>query len=169
MTIQWIVGAGLDRFANFAIFNATYNSIDQTTCGTCKGAGGFISGEMQGDGYMTSWVETFEPCNECIGAELCPGCMQSLALSFDLSAFESKTEWIAYHNPYYATNLGYLLRTFDYADAICAMPFVGFTCLCCGWQYDPARHNDQYDEPDYYDDGDYDYPDYDASGYNLSY
>lgn len=149
-------------YANFNVFNRTYAPI-QDGCYTCKASGGFISGEMQGDEHMIGWVESFESCNDCIGAELCPGCMQPLALSFDLSAFDAKIEWIAYDNPYYATNLGYLSRTFDYEDAICAMPFVGFTCLCCGWQYDVERHNDN--EPEYYDDGDYDYPALDTSDY----
>jgi hypothetical protein len=103
---------------------------------------------------MDGMVNTFDVCNDCIGDEKCPGCMQPLSLSFDLSAFESKTIWIAYDNPYYATNLGYLFRTFDYEDALGAMPFEGFVCSCCGWSYDPDRHYEN--EPDY-DDGDYDY------------
>lgn len=43
-------------------------------CGTCDGKGGTTSGEMQGDGYMTGWVEFFEPCYACIDKGLCPNC-----------------------------------------------------------------------------------------------
>jgi hypothetical protein len=145
--------------ADFTIFNETYTP-STDGCYTCNASGGFVGSEYQGDPPMDGMVNTFDVCNECIGDEKCPGCMQPLALSFDLSAFESKTEWIAYDNPYYATNLGYLLRTFDYEDALEAMPFEGFVCSCCGWSYDPDRHYDN--EPDY-DDGDYDYPALDAS------
>jgi len=43
------------------------------------------------------------------------------------------------------------------------MPFEGFTCLCCGWSYDPDRRYDN--EPNDYDGGDYDYPALGASDY----
>ncbi len=159
-------GQSVLSYANFEIFNATYGDAEHDTCYTCSGTGGFVTGEMQGDEHMTGWVETFDSCSDCIGATLCPGCMQPLSLSFDLSAFEATTTWVAYDNPYYATNLGYLKRTFDYEDALSAMPFEDFICLCCGWQYDPDRHYENDYEPDY-DDGDYDYPALDASEFFL--
>lgn len=149
--------------ANFDLLNAAYHdAANHDTCSTCYAAGGFITSEYQGDPPMGGTVDFFAACDTCLGSELCPGCMQPLALSFDLSAFEATTEWVAYNNPHYATNMGYLKRTFDYEDAISKLPFEGFTCLVCGWQYDPDRHNDH---DDYYDDGDYDYPALDASDY----
>ena len=126
------------RDVNLTIFNEAYTPVNDG-CDTCSCAGGFVSSELQGDPPMTGLVYYFEPCNDCIGQELCPGCLSPLSLSFDLSAF-------------------------DYSDALGNMPFEGFTCLVCGWVYDPSRHDDQGYEPDY-DDGDYDYPALDASDY----
>ena len=134
-------------------------------CGTCSSAGGFLEREMQGDPPMTGMVSYVIPCPDCIGSALCPGCMQSLSLSFDLSAFGTDTK------PRYEVTkdaiwgMPLYLNTFSYEDAISQLPTdpESFTCLICGWTYDPDRHADQHEDD--YDDGDYDYPALDASGY----
>lgn len=146
--------------ASFDNYNAHYHThtdpANYAGCLTCSKAGGFVTGEMQGDPPMTGYVEFFEPCDDCICNALCPGCMRPLELSFDLSAFSSTDNGAPevytddhgneYTIPYIASGA----RTFDYDDALSYMPFDGFTCLVCGWQYDPARHYDN--DGDYYDD-----------------
>lgn len=47
---------------------------DVNECATCNRKGGTIEGEMQGDGYMTGYVEFFSPCDDCLSNGLCPGC-----------------------------------------------------------------------------------------------
>lgn len=138
--------------ANFDAFNRAYTPI-QDGCARCSTASGFDSTELQGDENMTAQVHIFTPCPDCLGAELCPGCLSPLALSFDQSAMPDVT---MPNIPDYETGTAtyYTIDTYQYA--IGAMPFEGFTCLVCGWQCDPDRFADQYDEP--YDDGDYPLP-----------
>lgn len=150
-------------YANFGIFNRIYAPIPDG-CNTCHGTGGFIITAYQGDPPQGGLVYFFESCNDCIGSELCPGCMQPLALSFDLSAFESKVIHVNAQPERYL--FAYDTNTFSYEQTLQLIPFEGFTCICCGWQYDPNINGNDYDKPDY-DDGDYDYPALDASDYFL--
>lgn len=139
--------------ADFTIFNDAYDSTqlgDHIDCATCSGTGGFITTELVGDPPMIGYQDTFEACNDCIGNEKCPGCGADLKLSFDLSAFGTDVV------PPMETIFAFLagvgnLHTFSIEDALAAMPFEGFTCLCCGWQYDPDRHYDQAAEYTDYD------------------
>lgn len=54
---------------------------DVTPCATCNARGGTISGEMQGDGYMTGYVEFFEPCDDCLSNGCCPGCSNNTLIA----------------------------------------------------------------------------------------
>lgn len=136
----------------FKIFNETYALADHETCASCNGVGGHSSQELRGDWPYGVLVSFFSACPNCIGAEKCPDCLQPLALSFDQSAFGEKRNQ-SNDGPFddYWTNPDW---TFTYEDALAVMPFVGFTCLVCGWQFDPQREvavdNDYYDG---YDDG----------------
>lgn len=142
--------------ANFDIFNETYAPVDGfDCCGKCLGAGGFMGSELQGDGAWTMSVNTWDDCPECLGNELCPGCLQPLWLSFDQSALSDYEFQIKHYNG--LVSLGVIDY---YQDAITNICNYDFTCLCCGWRYDPDRLASQYDEPDWGDYGDdlpYDY------------
>lgn len=137
---------------DFTEFNKVYALISDG-CDHCHSAGGFVSSELQGDPPMTGLVYFFEPCDSCIGQELCPGCLSPLSLSFDLSAFESVT---TLHQSQYYPDTVWADTTFSYEAALGNLPCEGFTCLVCGWQYDPSRYDDQgYDyDIDYDDDPD---------------
>lgn len=118
--------------ASFAWYNAAYhNDLARVTCANCYGLGHVEGSELIGDPLMIGYQYFSEPCNACIGNEQCPNCSAPLALSFDLSAFDTASK--GYQDP-----LAYnYVAHFDYIDAIGSMPFDGFTCLCCGWSYDP--------------------------------
>lgn len=135
--------------ADFTIFNVTYGTADQEgMCTPCNGTGGFVTTELMDDPPMTGYQDTFESCSDCIGDEKCPGCGTDLKLSFDLSAFGNDMPPLADQD---WDNFIVTPLRFNYEDALAAMPFEGFTCLCCGWQYDPARHYDQADDYTDYD------------------
>lgn len=123
-------GEGVQRtgyVVNFAMFNAIYfpQGILRAYCTECSGTGHISTTELQGDPPMTGWVTFSEPCNACIGGGACPNCASELEYSFDTSAIEL-------------------------SDALAVMPFAGFTCLCCGWTYDPNA--DDRNDDDYYED-----------------
>lgn len=130
--------------ADYTALNAAYHREydPDDTCIACNGVGGHSSQELQGDGAWTGWINTFEACPDCICAEKCPGCMQPLSLSFDQSAFSTETR---------LAPAGFTYEVgFSYQDALTAMPFEGFMCLVCGWQFDPQREVDA--DNDYYED-----------------
>lgn len=153
----WQPRMSILSLADFTIFNQTYDTTNQEgMCIACSGTGGFITSELIGDPPMTSYQDTFEACSDCIGNEKCPGCGAALSLSFDLSGFDDPTK--VYNDP----ELFNFITRFDYIDALGAMPFEGFTCNCCSWQYDPECHYDQDSGDDYYEE-------YDQSDYGLPY
>lgn len=146
----WQPAISILPYADFTIFNATYDITNQVVmCTTCNATGGFITTELVGDPPMTGYQDTFDACYKCIGAEKCPGCGANLALSFDLSAFGVMRTW---HLVNYSLQHKYYEDSFSFEDALGAMPFVGFTCSCCGWQYNPDRHYDLDSGDDYYED-----------------
>jgi len=176
-------------YADFSIYNATYyDTRDRDSCSKCKGAGGSTYAEYQGDPPMGATVDFFEPCEQCIGAGLCPGCMQPLAYTFDLSAFGEDQPIVKRTTGYYyASNSGIrtiqvinppIIRADNYegqtygiyeydayqltADEALADIYLysWFSCTVCGWAYDAERLNNYYD-----DSGDYDYPALDADQY----
>lgn len=116
----------------YSPYDLAYNTPEfRDTCGECHGVGGTITGEMQGDGHMTGYIEMLEPCGTCLAQELCPGCMFPLWLSFDLSGLDE-----------------YL-----YASAMASIPNSWFVCLVCGWDQDRATELQEasYDYDDDYD------------------
>lgn len=136
--------------ANFDLFNEAYGEPAQDCCPDCIGKAGTITWEYQGDPPMGGMVTFFEACDSCIGQELCPGCMQPLALSFDVSAFEPQSYKLVNNHiakAFIRYEPSYL--SFSYEDALSNMPTASFECLVCSWQYDPDRH---YDNDDYYED-----------------
>lgn len=124
--------------ANFDIFNATYSDLVGTDCATCSGSGGFVGYEYQGDPPMGGMVNTFTTCENCIGQELCPGCMQPLALSFDVSAFSEAENTTKYKMVIGNNSVAWPM--YSYETVLCSMPTDSFICLVCDWQYDPDRH-----------------------------
>lgn len=132
--------------ADFSIYGETYYGFGQDTCASCNGVGGHSSPRGNGLGFTT--------CLDCIDVDKCPGCLQPLALSFDQSAFGQHEYALT---PIRLTMLQVLVTSFGYEDALAAMPFGGFTCLVCGWQYDPQREidadSDTYQAYDGYDEG----------------
>lgn len=175
-------GASYDHYANFSIYNQVYHiRNDNDVCAKCGGAGGSAYSEYTGDPPMGCVVDYFEPCDDCIGAGLCPGCMQPLAYTFDYSAFgedqpltKRATGWyypsnsgirtIQMINPPIIRNDGYegqaygvyeydaYTLTADEAAADICRDW--FSCSVCGWRYDAERLNDYYDDSDYYPDDD---------------
>lgn len=108
--------------ANFDIFNQTYSSEFWDCCPKCLGSGGFVGYEYQGDYPQGGMVDTFAVCEGCIGQELCPGCMQPLALSFDVSAFYAPDH---YHSP---TSSSWIWE-YSFEQALGDMPTDSFICL----------------------------------------
>lgn len=76
---------------------------EDNECLTCNGRGGMLSGEMQGDGYMTGWVEFFEDCPDCIGSGKCPGCgapmtpEQQAQAEHDIESFTCSVDICSWH------------------------------------------------------------------------
>lgn len=160
------------ELADFDHFNKTYSQVDPCRCPSCRGAGYHSSQELQGDPPMTGWVTVTEPCDRCIGHELCPGCMSPIALSFDPSGFSPpdtapsnptmtgvmyqwdyvRSDWATFqiNVPTYLT----------FEDIMSGFPHNGFTCLVCGWTRDFVLTSPDYlewDEVDWgegEDDGD---------------
>ena len=129
--------------ANFDIFNRTYGPIGDS-CPDCSGTSGYFTHEYQGDFPMGGMVMFFEPCPTCLGQELCPGCMQPLALSFDVSAFS--TDEIPTYTVSWSDKI-YPLHLYSYEDATGELPTNSFICLVCDWAYDPDRHYDYDEDP----------------------
>jgi hypothetical protein len=154
--------------ADFTILNDTYHTrSDHDCCATCNGRSGTVTTEWQGEPHYGAPVNFFDPCADCLGAGLCPGCMQPLALSFDQSAmpdYHYRVQHIERYNTDQSTTVADHYTRDGYNDAISALPFEGFICLVCGWQYDADRFAPSEDDYDDYDDG-YgdDYPALDAS------
>lgn len=114
--------------ASFELFNEAYTLGDQhCECLTCNGTSGFVESEMQGEGAWSGLVYFVQACQDCLDFDQCPGCSAWLGLSFDPSAID--LDW-----------------------ACRKMPILGFSCLVCGWEYDPARFEEQ--EQDYYEEDD---------------
>lgn len=153
--------------ANFDLFNEAYSKPDPCRCPSCKGAGFHSSQELQGDPPMTGWVTVSEPCDRCIGHELCPGCMSPIELSFDLSAFSSpetqhalplqvfqlqsppQSGWI-YDNRVETKwrTVTVIPMRLDIEDIMSGIPHDGFTCLVCGWTRDFPLTSSDYPEWD---------------------
>lgn len=140
-------GLQLSYYPDFWYYHPMIDTWDG--CDKCKGAGGFMGSELQGDGPWTTSVNTWADCPECLGSERCPGCLQPLWLSFDQSALPDFEFEIKHYDG--KISIGCVDLFQDAIANICNYPFI---CLCCGWSYDPDRLADQYDEPDYYPDDD---------------
>lgn len=166
------------HYANFSIYNEVYHlRRDTDSCDECSGAAGTLTSEYQGDPPMGAVVTSLEYCS-CLCAGLCPGCMQPLAYTFDLSALGEDTPIVKRGvGFFYPTNTGirvidaidmpngqmrgefeYNAYQFGESNLIDVVTASWFSCACCGWAYDPDRHSDNYDDGDYYDD----YPAFDA-------
>lgn len=147
--------------ADFTLYNEAYhNNNDHDCCGTCYGKSGTLETDIEGDGVYATHIERLVPCDDCLGASLCAGCMQPLALSFDASGLGD----YVYRYPAYngvGEGDGYFTAiTPTYEYAIAALPIDGFTCLVCGWQFSADQLYDFGDygvdgfeaRADYYDD-----------------
>ncbi len=72
-------------------------------CLTCNGRGGELSYDSDGDGVWATPVVNFIPCEDCIGADKCPGCGapmdadQSVCAEFAIESFTCRVETCGWH------------------------------------------------------------------------
>lgn len=145
-------------YADFTIYNEAYhNNADHDSCMECNGRSGTLEGDTEGDGVYATYVERLNPCGACIDAGLCPGCSQPIALSYDRSAMPV-LRLEAAPDYYSGARMFYDYDTYEY-DIASGAALYSFSCLVCGWSYDPDRlapsepdYDDYEARADYYDD-----------------